>query len=78
MSNISKEDIRCVLSEVFSSVEIPVDCGPLKMGDLEPWDSLGNFNLLLAIEDRFNVRFTFDEIAEIKSVSQIIKALEDK
>ena len=30
----------------------------LKIGDLEKWDSLGNFNLLLSIEKEFNFRFS--------------------
>ena len=69
------EKLRAILCEVFSSNEIPIDIEPLKMGDIDSWDSLGNFNLLLAIEEHYEVRFSMDDIANIKSVSQIIDVL---
>tara|TARA_Y100000591_G_C21489873_1_gene524572 strand:+ start:64 stop:288 length:225 start_codon:yes stop_codon:yes gene_type:complete len=44
----------------------------LKIGDLEKWDSLGNFNLLLSIEKEFNFRFSNEEISELKSIKEIL------
>lgn len=75
MTPTRPEDLRAVLSEVFPAATLPADVSALKLGDLEAWDSLGNFNLLLAVEERFDVRFTMDDMAEIKSVPQILDAL---
>jgi acyl carrier protein len=42
------------------------------------WDSLKHMNLILALEDDFDVQFTDTEIVEMLSVDQIIKTLERK
>ena len=47
----------------------------LKIGDLEKWDSLGNFNLLLSIEKEFNFRFSNEEISELKSIKEILTSI---
>jgi acyl carrier protein len=75
MNPIQAEDLRPILSEVFPAASLPQDVSLLKMGDIEAWDSLGNFNLLLAIEERFDVRFTMDEMADVKSVAGIVDVL---
>ena len=45
------------------------------MGDIEEWDSMGNFNLILAVEQHYGVQFNLDDMEKIKSVREIIKAL---
>ena len=47
----------------------------LSFGDVDEWDSLGNFALLLAIESEFSVEFSTEELMEIKSVKQILDFL---
>jgi acyl carrier protein len=42
------------------------------------WDSLNHLNLILEIESEFDVSFSPEEIAEIKSAVQIVKALKEK
>ena len=54
------------------------DIVSLKIGDLNDWDSLGNFNLLLAIEQFYKVRFSNEEISGLKSVKEIVSSLNDK
>mgnify|MGYP001377504551 CR=1 FL=1 len=73
-NNLDK--IRLLLQEVFPNDQLPSDISNLKMGDLPSWDSLGNFNLILAVETKFNTRFSMEQISEIKSVTEILKALE--
>ena len=75
MDNILK--IREILITVFPLSEMPEDILGLKIGDIPDWDSLGNFNLLLAIEDAFNVRFTVEEMSKIQSIPQIIGKLNE-
>ena len=69
------EDLRPILFEVFPGITIPTDISTLKMGDIDPWDSLGNFNLLLAIEEHFDIHFAMEDLTEIKSLAQIIEVL---
>ena len=57
-----------ILKSIFPLEEIPTDIDNLKIGDFNSWDSLGNFNLLLAIEDFYKIKFSLEEIGEIKSI----------
>lgn len=75
MKAIDETDLRQILSEVFPSAKLPYEIEGLKMGDIIQWDSLGNFNLLLAIEESFDIRFSMNEISEIKSLREIIEAV---
>ena len=69
------KEILFVLKKTFPKGKVPKNFVNLKIGDLPQWDSLGNFNFLLAIEDRFKIRFTTEEMSEIKSVRQIVQSL---
>ena len=70
------KSIHKLLHEVFPHDVIPDDISDLKMGDIAGWDSLGNFNVILAIETEFDIRFSMQQTTEIKSVAQIIEVLE--
>ena len=41
--------LRELMQQTFKNSLIPEDISNLKMGDFDEWDSLGNFNLILAI-----------------------------
>jgi acyl carrier protein len=74
---MSKKFIKLidVLKKSFPRNKIPKKINNLKINDLEGWDSLGNFNLLLLIEDTYNIRFTQKEISTITSCKEIINFL---
>ncbi|MDR0603981.1 MAG: acyl carrier protein [Bacteroidales bacterium] len=44
--------------------------------DIEKWDSLGHLNLIVALEEEFDVLFEPEEIAEMTSVQKIISKIE--
>ncbi len=72
------KNIKKILQEIFSKSKIPNDISKLKMGDIKEWDSLGNFNLLLAIESEFKIKFSMKEISEIKSIKSLEHYLKKK
>ena len=72
------KNIKKILKETFSKSKIPNDISKLKMGDIKEWDSLGNFNLLLAIESEFKIRFSMKEISEIKTIKSLEQNLKKK
>jgi alcohol dehydrogenase len=47
-------------------------------GDILGWDSIGQLQLILKIEQTFNVSFSIDDVMEINSISDINKLIEDK
>lgn len=67
--------LRDVLIQTFRNSEIPDDIVDLKMGDFEEWDSLGNFNLILAVESKYKIQFDIDELENLTSISQIQRAI---
>lgn len=64
-----------LLSSQFPAAEIPAIDETLHPGSFGEWDSLGHFNFLLAIEDEFGIRFTVDEMTEVKSLRDIKQVL---
>ena len=43
----------------------------LTMQDVNDWDSLSHMNLIVALEDEFQIQLTGDEIAEMISLDRI-------
>jgi acyl carrier protein len=46
--------------------------------NIAQWDSLQHMNLILALEEDFKIKFTYEEIVEMKDANLILKALHDK
>ena len=65
-----------ILVNTFNNSSIPEDITNLKMGDLDEWDSLGNFNLIMAVEQEYQIQFDIDCIENMTSVSEIMKELD--
>tara|TARA_B100002019_G_scaffold261199_1_gene247785 strand:- start:228 stop:455 length:228 start_codon:yes stop_codon:yes gene_type:complete len=68
--------LRQILIDTFTKSNIPENIDDLKMGDFEEWDSIGNFNLILAVEQKFKVQFDMENLDKIKSIKDIKKFLE--
>jgi acyl carrier protein len=75
---LNSNDLRGLLIDVFQNSEIPADITNLRINDVEEWDSLGNFNLLLAVEDQYNMKFDLAEMPDLNSVRSILLALEKR
>ena len=50
----------------------------LTIDDLEIWDSLKHMDLVVSIEQAFNIELTFDEIIIMTSVVAIKRVLDDR
>ena len=71
-------DLHELLKKQFPGVEIPNPYIGLAVGSFPEWDSLGHYNLLLLIEESYGVRFTIEEISEMKTLEEIIEVLAKK
>jgi len=78
MKTIKLENIELIFRETFPDADEIEFNKDLKINDFKAWDSLGNFNFLLAIEEFHKIRFSIDEMSEIKSIAQLIEILEKK
>ena len=68
--------LRQILIDTFTKSNIPENIDDLKMGDFEEWDSIGNFNLILAVEQKYKIQFDMENLDKIKSIKDIKKFLE--
>ena len=70
-------DLRDILIKTFNNSVIPEEIKDLKMGDIDEWDSLGNFNLILAVETQYEIQFNMDELENLTSIAAIEEVIED-
>ncbi|MBA7576048.1 Acyl carrier protein [subsurface metagenome] len=65
-----KFEVFNVVSEIF---EIPFDKIQENMtsSDIAEWDSLGQLNLIMAIENKFGIKFKVEDIFNITTVDSI-------
>jgi acyl carrier protein len=70
------ERVYGVITDVFGVP--PEQLGPATVReDIAEWDSLGHLNLMLALEEAFNVSFTVEEMADLTSVKAIVDKVQE-
>ena len=47
------------------------DSDDLRVGSLPDWNSLAHFNFLLLVEENYGVRFSVDEMSDLKSIAEV-------
>ena len=76
-----RDDVLKKVNEIFQEVfddEDLVVTEATTPEDVEDWDSLEQVNLVVNMEQSFGVKFTLDEVNELKSVGEIITKLCEK
>lgn len=66
--------IKKIFGELFEIEEDELD-NTLTMDDVEEWDSLMHIQLALALEKEFNIKFTTQQIVDMKSIDEIIRII---
>jgi len=72
---LMEDQIRKVMSRVLRIPDHQID-EVVSVDTVSAWDSLQHINLVLALEEEFDVRFSVDDIGLITSYPAIIKVLE--
>lgn len=72
---MSKNEVYAQLNEVFRDVfddeEIIVNA-QTTAADIEDWDSLEHINLVVAVEKKFNIKFSMGEVNKFKNVGEMV------
>lgn len=69
------DNLKLILSDIFKvRPEQITDQSTMK--DIAGWDSLGHMDLIVALEQHYNIRLSGDEIADMRSVEAIKVILE--
>lgn len=63
-----------IFSEVFVLPQASI-VDSLALSDIPTWDSLAHMMLIVRLEETYQIQFTGDEIADIKSVADVRSAL---
>lgn len=69
-----EEKVLKIAKELFDH-EVTIDS---KLGDIEQWDSLGQINLFMAIENELSINCEPNEVIENDSIKKIIFLLKNK
>jgi acyl carrier protein len=69
--------LESIFKNVFTNYKDEIN-KDLSSDDVEDWDSMNHLNLMVEIQDEFNVQFDFSEIITIETVGDIISLLEQK
>ncbi len=64
-----------IMREVLEDETIDTSCS---QDSSENWDSLHHLNLMLELEEEFNIEFEPEEIAEMKSFEKVKEVVERK
>ncbi len=70
MENPSIQEILQIISDVFMIPVKDIDTNS-SSSSVEEWDSMGHLKLIMALEQKFNIEISPDEIAILTSVNQI-------
>ena len=75
--NSTLEQVQAIASDIFGipPAGITADSSP---DTVETWDSIQHLNLVLAIEEKFRVQLSPEEIQEMKSVGSIAALVASK
>jgi acyl carrier protein len=71
------DQIRTMASDIFG---VPADkITPASTPEtIETWDSIQHLNLVLALEEKFGLQLSPEEIEQMKSIGDVIKLVEGK
>jgi acyl carrier protein len=72
-----KQTVEHIMADVLKMNETDITDN-LTIDDLEAWDSLKHMDLVVSIEQAFNIELTFDEIIIMTSVVAIKRVLNDR
>ena len=71
------ERINAIFRDVFDDENITVTESTIA-DDVEDWDSLANINLIVTIESEFGIKFSIDEVANMKNVGEMANIIISK
>ncbi len=66
-----------VFRQVFADPEITLT-PETTANDVDGWDSMSHVNLIMAVENRFNIRFNQKEVMGFRNVGDLARCVDSK
>ncbi|KSV58817.1 acyl carrier protein [Acetivibrio ethanolgignens] len=71
------EALNEVFRDVFDDEDITVTA-ETTANDIEDWDSLEHINLVVAVEQYFQMKFTMGEVTSMKNVGEMVAIIQER
>ena len=71
------EEVKTIFQSVFDDEEMEITPETTAQ-DYEDWDSLAQIQLIVAAERKFNIKFTTEEMKNLKNVGDFVQKIEEK
>lgn len=72
-----REQLNTIFQDVFNDDSIQI-FDAMTTHDVAEWDSLNHINLMVAVENRFEVKFTVKEVSKLANVGELIHLIQTK
>ena len=69
--------MNIVISDILDLKELSLSKN-MVASDIEGWDSLNHINIIVAMENEFNIKFTLNDIKNLKNIGDLIQLVENK
>lgn len=64
------EKLKEIFRETFNKPDLILEDN-INASKIDTWDSFNHINLMINIEEEFNIRFTTEEISSVQNVGQL-------
>jgi acyl carrier protein len=71
------EELQPIFREVLDQPNLIVT-RESSAANVEDWDSLSHINLVMAIQERYKIKFALGELQELKNVGDMVDLIEAK
>jgi acyl carrier protein len=71
------EKVADLMADVFDLDDFVV-ANATSADDIEEWDSLSHIRFMITLERAFKVKFSNEEISELKNVGELVAVIEKK
>ena len=69
------KELNQLFKELFNNQDIIIEIDTMQ-GDLPEWDSIGQMDIIRAIEEKYAIDIPFEDQFEMDNVHQIIQVIE--
>ena len=74
---IIHDKLQLIFQDIFDDSAIYLQ-DSTTAADIEDWDSLMQINLIVAIEEEFQIKFKLSEVGKLRNVGEMIDAIAGK
>ena len=71
------EEVKAIFRDVFDDEEMEVTL-EMTARDYDDWDSMAQIQMIVAAERRFHIKFTTEEMKNLKNVGDFVQRIEEK